>query len=91
MLAGFGAQTFPPAYIKKNSSAQHVFSTCVIPCSGMAGGQYDCNLKHSSAEGLHGILSKVDYCFYAVYLTELVLRFAVYGVLVLKSHWKLGH
>lgn len=32
-------------------------------------------------------LTVVDYCFYAVYLTELVLRFAVYGVLVLKSHW----
>lgn len=32
-------------------------------------------------------LTVVDYCFYAIYLTELVLRFAVYGVLVLKSHW----
>ena len=54
----------------------------------MAEVQYDCNLKHSVRLQL---LSKVDYCFYAIYLTELVLRFAVYGVLVLKSHWKLGH
>eukprot|EP00434_Breviolum_minutum_P010203 symbB.v1.2.009004.t1/scaffold565.1/size187815/17 len=32
-------------------------------------------------------LTIVDYCFYAVYLLELVLRFAVYGIFVLKSHW----
>ena len=89
---GFGAQTFPPAYIQKNSSAQHVFSTCVT-LFGMAGGHGGSvwlQPEAFSAEG-HGLLSKVDYCFYAVYLTELVLRFAVYGVLVLKSHWKLGH
>eukprot|EP00439_Symbiodinium_sp_Y106_P064360 s1558_g10.t1 len=28
-----------------------------------------------------------DYGFYAVYLTELILRLGVYGVFVLKSHW----
>ncbi|CAE7225333.1 CAC, partial [Symbiodinium microadriaticum] len=28
-----------------------------------------------------------DYGFYAVYLTELVLRLGVYGIFVLKSHW----
>ncbi|CAE7775237.1 CAC, partial [Symbiodinium sp. CCMP2456] len=28
-----------------------------------------------------------DYGFYAVYLTELVLRLGIYGVFVLKSHW----
>lgn len=34
--------------------------------------------------------AQADYCFYAIYLMELTLRFSVYGVLVLKSHWRLG-
>ena len=36
------------------------------------------------------IIDQVDYCFFAVYLAELVLRFAVYGIMVLSSHWTLG-
>ena len=33
--------------------------------------------------------AETDYGFYAVYLTELILRLGVYGVFVLKSHWHL--
>jgi hypothetical protein len=46
---GFGAQTFPPAYIQK-IAVLSMCSALVLPClvwRGAMGGQYDCNLKHS--------------------------------------------